>query len=329
MSTILKVVISVAAASLLAAGGWAAWTLRQTNALPEGIVASNGRVEATQVEIATKMAGRVIEIVPREGDMVDVGSVVARLDRAEIDAQFRQAQAEAQRARKTLDAATAALASRKADLTLAQQELDRTTILLKKGFATKQRLDQRRQQMSSASAAVEGANAQIEEAQAAIRAADAQVDRLKTIVNDATITSPVRGRVQYRLIEPGAVLPAGGRIATVLDLKDVYMTIFLSARDAGRVMVGDDARVVLDVAPDRVFPAYVSFVAAEAEFTPKTVETRTEREKLMFKAKLQGPPDLLKAFEPRVKSGLRGVGYVRVARDVQWPSYLNVKLPSQ
>ena len=329
MRTILKVAISVTAASLLAAVGWAAWTLRQTNALPEGIVASNGRVEATQVEIATKMAGQVIEIVPREGDMVDVGSVVARLDRAEIDAQFRQAQAEAQRARKTSDAATAALASRKAELTFSQQEFDRTTILLKKGFATIQRLDQQRQQMSSASAAVDAANAQIEEAQAAIRAADAQVDRLKTVVNDATITSPVRGRVQYRLIEPGAVLPAGGRIATVLDLKDVYMTIFLSARDAGRVTIGDDARVVLDVAPDRVFPAFVSFVAAEAEFTPKTVETRTEREKLMFKVKLQGPPELLKAFEPRVKSGLRGVGYVRVARGVQWPASLSVKLPSQ
>ena len=167
----------------------------------------------------------------------------------------------------------------------------------------------------------------MEEAQAAIRAADAQVDRLKTLLNDATIASPVRGRVEYRLIEPGAVLPAGGRIATVLDLSDVYMTVFLSAHDAGRITIGDDARVVLDVAPNYVFPARVSFVASEAQFTPKTVETRTEREKLMFRVKLQAPPELLKTFEAQVKSGLRGVGYVRVARDAAWPAKLAVKLP--
>lgn len=328
MSAKLKIIAFVAiGALLLAAGGWASLRLRTIDALPQGIVGANGRLEANQVEIATKLAGRIVEIAPREGDMVDRGSIVARLDQVELEAQLRQAQAEAQRARKLLAAANATVESRKAELTLARQELDRASALVSKGYATRQRLDQRRQQMSSTSAALEAASAQVEEANAAITAAEAQVDRLKALLSDATIISPVRGRVQYRLIEPGAVLPAGGRIATVLDLADVYMTIFLPARDAGRVMIGDEARVVLDVAPNYVFPAKVSFVAAEAQFTPKTVETKTERDKLMFRVKLQAPAELLKAFEPRVKSGLRGMGYVRVARDAAWPARLDVKLP--
>jgi HlyD family secretion protein len=323
-----KAVIYVALLALLAAaGGWASLKLRKTDLVPEGIVAANGRVEANQVEIATKLAGRVTEIAPREGDMVDAGSAFARIDSAEIEAQLRQAQAETQRARKSLAAATASLASRKAELTLAEQELKRASALLKKGYATRQRYDQRVQQVDSAKAAVEAGAAQIEEAQAAIKAAEAQVDRLKTLLGDTTIVSPVRGRVQYRLVEPGAVLPAGGRIATVLDLTDVYMTVFLPARDAARLTVGDEARIVLDAAPDYVFPTTVSFVAAEAQFTPKTVETRTEREKLMFRVKLQAPRELLEAFESRVKTGLRGVGYVRVSPMVSWPAKLDVKLP--
>lgn len=328
MSVSLKGAIYFAvAASVLAAGGWTALRYRSIDALPEGIVAANGRLEANQVEIATKLAGRIVDVLPQEGDMVDDGAVVAHLDRAEIEAQLRQARAEAQRARKALVSANAAIASRRAELTFSQQQLERAEILSKKGYATRERLDERRQQFVSAKAAVDVAAAQVEEAQAAIKAADAQVDRFESLLNDATITSPVRGRVQYRLIEPGAVLPAGGRIATVLDLTDVYMTIFLPARDAARLRLGDDARIVLDAASNYVFPAKISFVATEAQFTPKTVETKTEREKLMFRVKLQAPLELLKTFESRVKSGLRGMGYVRVAQGAAWPAKLDVKLP--
>jgi HlyD family secretion protein len=174
MSGKLKAVVSFAlAAVLLAAIAWASLEMRKAGALLDGVVAANGRLEANQVEIAAKLAGRIIEVVPREGDMIDAGAVVARLDKAEIEAQLRQAEAEAQRARKATAAANAALASRKAEWTFAKQELDRTTTLVGKGFATRQRLDQRRQQMSSASATVEAANAQIEESQAAIRAEEA------------------------------------------------------------------------------------------------------------------------------------------------------------
>lgn len=310
-----------------AAGGWAIWTLRNADQLPAGIFRTNGRIEANQVDIATKLAGRIIAIVPREGDMVEAGSVVARLDAAEIEAQIRQAKAELMRARQTLVATEAVVASREAERAYADQELRRTAALAQKGYASQERLDQRRQQLATANAALRAARAQVDEARAAIAAAEAQVDRLATLLDDTVIRSPVRGRVQYRLIEPGAVLGAGGRIATVLDLADVSMTVFLPAREAGRLAIGDEARVVLDAAPEYVFPATVSFVASEAQFTPKTVETAAEREKLVFRVKLQGPPEILKLHEEHVKSGLRGVAYVRVDRAAVFPPSLAVKLP--
>ena len=116
----------------------------------------------------------------------------------------------------------------------------------------------------------------------------------------------------YRLAEPGEVLAAGGKVLTVLELTDVYMTIFLPTALAGRIAVGSEARIVLDAVPQYVIPATVSFVAARAQFTPKDVETRTEREKLMFRVKVRIDPELLTKYRDQVKTGLPGVAYVRL-----------------
>jgi HlyD family secretion protein len=133
--------------------------------------------------------------------------------------------------------------------------------------------------------------------------------------------------VQYQLARAGEVVAAGAPIVTILDLTDVYMTIFLPAADAGRLAVGDEARIILDPVPDYVIPAKVSFVAADAQFTPKTVETTDERAKLMFRVKLKIDADVLQQFYTRVKTGVRGLGFVRTKADVEWPADLQVKLP--
>ena len=143
------------------------------------------------------------------------------------------------------------------------------------------------------------------------------------MIDNSTIKSPVQGRVQYRLVEPGAVLPPGGKIATVIDLSDVYTTVYLPAPQAGRLQVGNDpdaARLVMDAYPDYVFPASVSFVAPKSQFTPKTVEVQSEREQLYFRVKLQKPPGVLKGMEEAIKSGLRAVAYVRLDPSVEWPA---------
>jgi HlyD family secretion protein len=149
----------------------------------------------------------------------------------------------------------------------------------------------------------------------------------KSRIKDATLISPVTGRVLYRLVEPGEVLGAGGKALTLVDLSDVYMEIFLPSDQASKLKSGAPARITVDYEPDKSAAGYVSFVSPEAQFTPKQVETKSEREKLMFRVKLSIPPDLVKRYPNRAKTGARGVGYVRTKPGAVWPAFLAVKLP--
>lgn len=326
-----KVLIATVVALAAAGVGYYAWLKLRPPGLPAGIISTNGRVEATQVDISTKIPGRVIEIVPHEGDMVSPGEVVTRIDTSETLAQLHQAQASAELARQTLVTRQAEVASDEAQLNFANEELRRTSTLVSKGWSTHELLDQRNQQLKSADAALKAAMSQVDEARATVKTADARVEELQAVINDSTIKSPVEGRLQYRLVELGAVLPPGGKIATVINLNDVYTTVYLPSAQAGRLKVGNDpdaARLVIDAYPDYIFPASVSFVAPESQFTPKTVEVQSEREQLYFRVKLQKPPGVLKGMEEQIKSGLRAVAYVRLDPAVEWPAGLAVKLPS-
>ena len=129
------------------------------------------------------------------------------------------------------------------------------------------------------------------------------------------------------MAQPGEVIGNGGKVLTLIDLSEVYMNFFLPETVAGRLAIGSEVRLVLDAAPQYVFPAKVSFVASEAQFTPKTVETTTERQKLVFRVKARVAPDLLERYMDRVKTGLPGVATVRLSEDVDWPAKLQVKLP--
>ena len=158
-------------------------------------------------------------------------------------------------------------------------------------------------------------------------AAQARIDRLQADINDSTLTSPRDGRVQFRVSQPGEVLGAGGTVLNMIDISDVYMTFFLPTAEAGRVRIGAEARLVLDAAPQYVIPARVSFVADVAQFTPKTVETAEERQKLTFRLKAHIPADLLRQYIRDVKTGLPGVAYVQLDPQAPWPAHLEVKLP--
>lgn len=305
--------------------GWWEWA---HPGLPEGIAGANGRLEAEQVQVATKFAGRVESVLVEEGDIVKSGAVIARMDVREVSAQLREAEAQEIAAQNQEGEAEAALAARVADRVLAKRELARTQSLHKSGYASSQLLDVARAKMDASEAAFQAAQATLRQTIAGIDAARAAVARVQTMVDDSVLVAPRDGRVQYKLIQSGEVVGAGTAVVTLLDVTDVYMTIFLPARDAGTLAIGDEARMVLDPAPQFVVPARVTFVAADAQFTPKSVETSEEREKLMFRVKLTIDPGLLKAYESRVKTGIRGMAYVRTGRDVEWPANLAVKLPA-
>ncbi|HQR60519.1 MAG TPA: HlyD family efflux transporter periplasmic adaptor subunit [Methylophilaceae bacterium] len=359
------------------------WQRLKPAGLPAEFVAGNGRIEATEVDISTKTAGRIQDVLFHEGDFVEAGQVVARMDTQTMEADLHQMEARVKQAQsatatatattsqrqEALQSAAALIAQRKqaketalamvaqseSEVAFAESEVKRSEELVEKRFITQQRLESDRTRLQSARAALNAAKSKVEEAQAAIEAAKSQltearsaieasksqiaetrsstdaaiaaVEKIKADIADASLKTPKGGRVQYRVAEPGEVLPVGGKVLTVLDVSDVYMTFFLPETVAGRVAIGAEARLVLDAAPQYVIPTRVSFVASEAQFTPKTVETATERQKLVFRVKARIAPELLKQYKTRVKTGLPGVAYVQLDASAEWPANLQVKLP--
>lgn len=310
-----------------AAGGYLYWQRLNNPDLPDGIVATNGRIEAERIDVSTKYAGRIAKVLVSEGDWVEEGALVAQIDADDVRAQLDQAKASVTQAEQGVRQAQAELELRKSALELAQLEHERAQTLLAKGHATQETADERRTALNVAKAAVASAEAAVDQARAAIASAEASVRQLETTLADADLVAPRAGRVQYVLAQAGEVVGAGGRVVTLTDLSDVYMTVFLPAAAAGRLAIGAQARIVLDPVPEYVIPATVTFVSSTAQFTPKSVETDDEREQLMFRVKLTIAPELLERYRDRAKAGVAGIGYVQVDPAAQWPEHLEVSLP--
>jgi HlyD family secretion protein len=332
-----------------------AWFALQPKALPEGFASGNGRIEATEIDVAAKIPGRLKDIYVAEGEMVKAGQVVAQMDVATLEAQREEARAKHNQALHAVDTADAQVSVRKADIAAAQAvvaqreaELDavqrrfaRSESLSQEGAETLQKLDDDRAAVRGAEAALSAAKAQVTAAQAAAAAAETQaigtraevaavaatVIRITSDIDDSQLKAPRDGRVQFKVTQPGEVLGAGGKVLNLVDLTDVYMTFFLPEAIAGKLAVGAEARIVLDAAPQWVIPAHVTFVADVAQYTPKTVETATERQKLMFRVRAHIPPDLLREHIQLVKTGLPGIAYVRWRNDVAWPKALQPSVP--
>lgn len=345
----------IAVVALAVVAAVAAWQVLQPPTPPAGIASANGRIEAVEIDIAAKTAGRVKEIGVDEGDFVRAGQELARMDTAVLQAQLREAEAQLQRARISVETATsqvtqreaeaeaarALIAQREAELDAARKRLARTRELAAKNAISEAQLDDDRATAEAARAAVAAAKAQAAAAQAAIgqaksnvvaaqsavEAAQATLQRIQADLDDSVLISPRDGRVQYRVAQPGEVLSPGGVVLNMVDLTDVYMTFFLPTEQAGRVALGAEAHLVLDAAPQYVIPAEVSFVADVAQFTPKTVETAEERQKLMFRIKARIDPGLLRKHLHQVKTGLPGMAHVRLDPQVEWPPELQTRLP--
>jgi HlyD family secretion protein len=342
-------------ALVLVGGGYLAWQWLRPPPLPAGIVSANGRIEAIDIDIATKIPGRVKEILVDEGDFVTAGQTLVKMDTEVLEAQHREAEAQLRRATIGVDtaraqvvqrtaekqAAVAVIAQRKAELDAADKRFKRSEELAKRGTAALETLDNDRARYEGAKAAVAAAEAQaaaadsainaarslVVTAEAAVDAAKATIDRIQADIDDSTLKAPRDGRVQFRVAQPGEVLGAGGKVLNIVDLSDVYMTFFLPTDAAGRVALGSEVHLVIDAVPQYVVPAKAYFVADVAQFTPKTVETAEERHKLMFRIKAKISPDLLKKYIRYVKTGVPGVAYVRLDPNVPWPAKLQVKLP--
>jgi len=338
---------------VLAGAAFYAWRSLRPHGLPEGFASSNGRIEATEIDVAAKIAGRIREISVKEGDMVTAGQVVARMDTDVLQAQRREAEAQLKEAQVAIETAKLVVAQREAEKVAAQAvveqraaELDaaekrfvRTEPLQKEEAVTPQQVDDDRARVQAGKAAVSAAKAQvaaadanigtarsqIARAMANVEGARANIQRIQADIDDSELKSPKSGRVQYKVAEPGEVVAAGGRVLNLVDLSDVYMTFYLPTATAGRIPQGADVHLVLDAFPQYVLPAKATFVSDVAQFTPKTVQTEEERLKLTFRIKAHIDPALLQKFITQVKTGLPGVAYVRLDPNAGWPAQLEVR----
>jgi HlyD family secretion protein len=317
----LRIATALAIALAVPAAGFYWWQQR-LNQVPAGIAWSNGRLEADEIDISTKFPGRIVDLLVDEGSTLSAGQVVARMDTRDLEASLGRAQAQAEQARQAIDEARATTQQARTQVALAQQELDRTTYLSQRGNATQELLDQRRQQLEGATAALTAATARAAQAEHALEMVEHDIDLYKINIADNTLVSPRAGRVQYRIANVGEVLPAGGKVVTMIDTGSVYMDIFLPTLPAGRAKIGSDARIVLDAYPDRPTAARVSFIATQSQFTPKAVETKSERDRLMFRVRVRLDDDVLRDRADSLQSGVPGVAYVRLDPDVAWPAWL-------
>ena len=317
-----------------------------------GFASGNGRLEATEVDIATKLSGRVESIKVNEGDRVRKGELLAKMQTNTLEAELAQAKAKYAQAvasesgsqatvvvkESELEAAKAGVLQKESSLDGAKKRYERAKKLLKDSATSQQtyendetiyltakaELAAAKAYVKQCEAAVKEAKANAEASKANIKAASADVARIQADIDDSHLTSPLGGRIQYRISEPGEVLNAGGKVLNLVDLTDVYMTFYLPEKVAGKVKLGAPVRIVLDAIPNVPVPATISYVASVAQFTPKTVETRIERQKLMFRVKARIAPELLKKYEEYVKTGLPGVAWVKINPDAEWPEALKL-----
>ena len=354
--TLLLVVVGVAALT-----AW--WLWGRQEPLPEGLVQANGRIEGDHYTVASKMPGKVFQVLVREGDPVKEGQVLARLDDAQVRAKVDQAQsgvealdAQLDAARTALDTlkkrvplqvdtakagvahAEAALAAAKASAEQAAKDARRYQKLLQEKTVDKHRAEQAqlawkvaRAEYATAMASLTQAKKRLAEAELGweqiqakeqdLMALEAQREQAKaalaearSVLDDLTILAPASGIVTTRIVDEGEVVAAGSPLFDIVDLDRLYLKVYIPEKEIGKVRLGLPARIYTDAFPDQPFPATVRYIASQAEFTPKEVQTPDERVKLVYAVKLY----LEENPEHRLTPGLPADAVIRWREEAPW-----------
>lgn len=290
--------VATGGALLLGYGAYYLWW--GDAALPEGLIQANGRIEGDQVMVAAKFGGRLARLEVREGDTVTAGQVVVRLDDSQVRARVSQARA----AVTALEAQVRAAASREQQ---ARRDAERYRGLRAEGTVSVYELEQAELSLSLASD-------QSAQAQAQERNARAVLAEAESVLADLTLPAPISGTVITRMADVGEVVGGGAPLLAIVDLDRLYLKVYVPEVEIGRLRLGLPARVHTDAFPAQPYPASVRHIAAQAEFTPKEVQTRDERVKLVYAVKLY----LDANPQHRLTPGLPADAVIRWKEDVEW-----------
>ena len=314
---------------LVALGGLACAARSEKN-----VIAASGTIEAVEVNVSSKVAGQILELAVEEGTRVRPGDVLATIDHATADIQLRQAEAGVDLARAQLallrngarrediQQAEAALKQAEASLQLAAEDARRMRELIRTASVTAKQRDDAEARLTIAEAqrlsAAEALNKvrrlarpeEIQAAEARVGQAEAARDLLAKSIADCTILAPAGGIVTHNAVEAGELVAPGATVVTLAELDSVYVMIYLTEREIGRVRLGDAADVEIDAFPGRPFPGKVTYISPEAEFTPKNVQTKEDRVKLVFGVKVE-----IENREGLLKPGLPADAAIRVVAE--------------
>ena len=313
------ILVFIVVAAAVGIGWYAAAEYRERmEAAHPRFYSGNGRLEATEVYVSAKLAGRIEQVFVKEGDLVRKGEKLVQMQinvleaqRAALIAKIKVKQGELAMAQATVKLKESALAG-------ATQEYNRQRTLLEKDATSQQHFDNAETLYKSALAELEYAKASVITAEGQIEEQKAELAQTEADIADSLLVATRDGRIQYLLAHEGEVLAAGGRAMNLVDLTDVYMTFFLPTNIAGKVKIGSEVKLIFDAAPDYPIDARVTFIDPVAQFTPKSVETQVEREKLMFRVKAHIDAGLLRKYIENVKTGLPGVAWVKIDPSADW-----------
>jgi HlyD family secretion protein len=276
-----------------------------------GAIVASGTVEATEADLGFQLAGRVERIAVREGDRVEQGQELAWLDRAELQARRRAAQAQAEAAQAMLAELergfrSEEVAQGRAAVRAAQQrmndalrDVERSRRLYDGGAVSRELLDKHETAYELAKADYESTVEQLQiletgprqeritAQRAALEQAEASVAQIDAALDFAVIWAPFGGLITVRHREPGETVPAGAPVLTLMNPDDRWVRIYVREDEVGRVGLGQRATITGDADPDREYEGRVVFIASQAEFTPRNVQTTEERVKLVYRVKVQ------------------------------------------
>ena len=276
----------------------------------DNIITGNGRVEAREVAVSAKFGGKIVELKVNEGDYVKKDQLLAVIDSRALEADIEAQKAKSNEILKQISAVDAEINATNSDITFYTKELNRTKALIKQNFASQLELDKNNNTLDKTKAKLNSLIANKNSLQASYKSLLATIKAQEINLSDMKIYSPINGVVLYKLVENGEMISNGSRMFIMYNPDDLYMTIYMPSENAGQVKLGEKATVKLDAYKNKTFPATITFIADNAEFTPKEVETQKERQKLVFRVKLTFDDNSNREAKP----GMPGDGYIEIKK---------------
>lgn len=274
--------------------------ITKTNKFPEGLLILSGRIEGRQTIISPKIQGRTIKLCKDEGETVRQGELLCEIESEQLIARYRNALETTQAYNAAIAQAQANLIKANASYEKTKGDYERYISLLREELVSKSEFDKVKMQYESAQAEVEAASKAIAQAQASYRAAQQRLKEAQADLNETKIYSPKSGVILSRPVEVGEIINPGSVLYVVVDLNRLYVKVYVPEPDIGKIKLGLPARIYIDAYHDRYFNGKITKIYEQAEFTPKNVETKEERVKLVFgvEVSVENPEGLLKPGMP-------------------------------